>query len=89
MELGFRIPIVSGIPVSLSFNADSKTQDAGFHGFPYMRQLNVPKPYYFHSALKHSTIYNEIYEVMKLFLIVLDLIGGYRKIMERKDTNLL
>ena len=86
MELGFRIPIVSGNSVPLSCNADSKTQDAGFHeqnylGFPYMRQLKVPKPYYFHSALTHSTIYNEIYEVMKIFLIVLDLIGGYRKIM--------
>ena len=46
-----------------------------------MTQLNVPKPYYFHSVLKNSTISNEIYEVMKLFLIVLDLIRGYRKIM--------
>ena len=30
---------------------------------------------------KNSTKSNEIYEVMKLFLIVLDLIRGYRKIM--------
>ena len=31
MELGFRIPIVSGIPDSLSCIPDSKTQDPPFH----------------------------------------------------------
>ena len=30
MELGFRIPIVSGILESLSCSLDSKTQDSGF-----------------------------------------------------------
>ena len=30
-ELGFRIPIVSGIPDSLSWILDSKVQDSGFH----------------------------------------------------------
>ena len=31
VELGFRIPIVSGIPDSLSCIPDSKAQDSGFH----------------------------------------------------------
>ena len=31
MELGFRIPIVSGIPDSLSCIPFSKAQDSGFH----------------------------------------------------------
>ena len=31
MELGFRIPMVSAIPVSLSCIMDSKTQDSRFH----------------------------------------------------------
>ena len=39
MELGFRIPIVSGIPDSLSCIPDSKAQDSGFHKprFPGIR----------------------------------------------------
>ena len=31
VQLGFRIPIVSGIPVSLSCIPDSKARDSGFH----------------------------------------------------------
>ena len=31
VELGFRIPIVSGIPNSLNCSLDSKAQDSGFH----------------------------------------------------------
>ena len=31
VELGFRIPFVSGIPDSFSCIPDSKTQDSGFH----------------------------------------------------------
>ena len=31
LELGYRIPIVSGIPDSLSCIPDSKTQDSTFH----------------------------------------------------------
>ena len=31
VELGFWIPIVSGIPETLSCIPDSKTQDSGFH----------------------------------------------------------
>ena len=48
MELGFSIPIVSGIPDSLSFIPDSEVQDSGFHkqkitriqesGFSYMER---------------------------------------------------
>ena len=39
VELGFRIPIVSGIPDSYSCIPDSKTQDSGFHKqeFPRFR----------------------------------------------------
>ena len=38
-ELGFWIPIVSGIPDSLSCIPESKTQDCGFHSenFPGFR----------------------------------------------------
>ena len=40
LELGFRIPIVTGISNSLSYILDSKPQDSAFHnsnfpGFPY------------------------------------------------------
>ena len=45
MELGFRIPVISGIPDSLSFITDSKAHDSRFHKsnfphsrFPYMGQ---------------------------------------------------
>ena len=48
VELGFRIPIVSGIPDSLSCIPDSKARDSGFHkskfpGFPYMGRTLAPK----------------------------------------------
>ena len=45
VELGFRIPVISGIPDSLRFITDSKAHDSRFHksnfphsGFPYMGQ---------------------------------------------------
>ena len=42
VELGFWIPIVSGIPESLSCIPDSKTHDSGFHEqkFPRFRNLD-------------------------------------------------
>ena len=46
VELGFRIPIVTGILDSLSGMPESKPQDSGFHnkkvpdsGLPYIGQL--------------------------------------------------
>ena len=45
VELGFRIPVISGIPDSWRFITDSKAHDSRFHksnfphsGFPYMGQ---------------------------------------------------
>ena len=50
VELGFRLPIISGIPDSLSWNPDSKAQDSGFHrqkstksGLPYIGWWLVSK----------------------------------------------
>ena len=46
MELGFRIPILSGIPDSLSCIPDSKVQDSRFHkqSFPGFRILQAKLP---------------------------------------------
>ena len=40
VELGFWIPIVSGIPDSLSCTPDSKTQDFRFHKQKFLRFQN-------------------------------------------------
>ena len=37
VELGFWVPIVSGIPDSLSCTPDSKTQDSRFHKQKFLR----------------------------------------------------
>ena len=46
MELGFRIPILSGIPDSFSCIPDSKVQDSRFHkqSFPGFRILQAKLP---------------------------------------------
>ena len=40
VELGFRIPIVGGIPDSYSCIPDSKAQDSGFHKQTFPRFRN-------------------------------------------------
>ena len=42
-ELGFRIPMVSAIPVSLSCIMDSKIQDSTFHRIKF-RKFQIPEP---------------------------------------------
>ena len=44
VKLGFWIPIVSGIPDSLSCIPDSKDQDFGFHKqkFPRIPEIRIP-----------------------------------------------
>ena len=42
MKLGFRIPIVSGIPDSYSCFSDSKAQDSGFHEEKFPR-FRIPR----------------------------------------------
>ena len=44
VELGFRIPIVSGIPDSLSCFPDSKAQDSGFRRFPEFGNSGIRIP---------------------------------------------
>ena len=73
VEHGFWIPILSGIPDSLSCIPDSKTQDSGFHkeniyqipesGFPYMGwQFKIEKSIVFLRSQPYTADKSDQYE---------------------------
>ena len=55
VELGFWVPIVSGIPDSLSCTPDSKTQDSRFHKQKFLRFRNPDSHTW--GGLFHADVY--------------------------------